>query len=236
MTDPTTETALRDRIAEALYAHNHPGWATRYTDLDQDERDTYLGRAAAVLAVLPDPAAVRARTLAEAADWLEAWRPEFFERWAVAERDRYEGGVDDAATELRRLTGETPADTAAQAVSCAHCGNTIRRITGTLTAWWVHIPGGQAMCQPWKPARSTRATPKPAAGAQQETEADRNSGPGWYEVINPRNATTNIALVHEDGSLYLPEGPDALTEDEFAFAAARGNAHRLVRADDREAK
>lgn len=61
---------------------------------------------------------------------------------------------------------------------------------------------------------------------------DANAGPGWYEVINPRNATTNIALVHEDGSLYLPEGDDALTADEFAFAAARGNAHRLVRADE----
>jgi len=62
--------------------------------------------------------------------------------------------------------------------------------------------------------------------------ADVNSGPGWYEVINPRNATTCIALVHEDGSLYLPEGQDTLTETEFAFAAARGHAHRLVRADE----
>ncbi|MEU6365794.1 hypothetical protein ABZ876_08560 [Streptomyces sp. NPDC046931] len=59
-----------------------------------------------------------------------------------------------------------------------------------------------------------------------------NSGPGWYEVINPRNATTCIALVYEDGSLYLPEGQGALTAEEFAFAAARGNAHRLVRADE----
>lgn len=61
--------------------------------------------------------------------------------------------------------------------------------------------------------------------------ADVNSGPGWYEVISPR-ATTCIVYVHEDGSLYLPEGPDALDETEFAFAAARGNAHRLVRADE----
>lgn len=63
--------------------------------------------------------------------------------------------------------------------------------------------------------------------------AERNAGPGWYEVITPR-ATTCIAYVHEDGSLYLPEG-DALTAEEFAFAAARGNAHRLVRADDQPA-
>ncbi|MFE0353631.1 hypothetical protein ACFW2I_09065 [Streptomyces nigra] len=65
-------------------------------------------------------------------------------------------------------------------------------------------------------------------------DEDPNTGPGWYEVINPRNATTNIVYVHEDGSLYLPEGDD-LTPEEFTFAAARGNAHRLVRADDREA-
>ncbi|GAQ64090.1 hypothetical protein [Streptomyces scabiei] len=51
---PTDRAAVRDRIAEALYAHNHPGWTTGYPDLDQDERDTYLARADAVLAVLPE--------------------------------------------------------------------------------------------------------------------------------------------------------------------------------------
>ncbi|MFI2761362.1 hypothetical protein ACH5A3_21210 [Streptomyces echinatus] len=60
---------------------------------------------------------------------------------------------------------------------------------------------------------------------------DVNSGPGWYEVISPR-ATTCIVYVHEDGSLYLPEGEASLSPTEFAFAAARGNAHRLVRADE----
>lgn len=57
----TDHTTLRDRIAEALYDHNHPGWATRYADLDQDQQDTYTARADAVLAVLPattNPAAV----------------------------------------------------------------------------------------------------------------------------------------------------------------------------------
>ena len=63
---PATRADARDRIAEALYAHNHPGWA-RYTDLDQDERDTYLARANAVLAVLPPPVD-RAAVLREAAD------------------------------------------------------------------------------------------------------------------------------------------------------------------------
>ncbi|MFD4572073.1 hypothetical protein ACFWNK_01920 [Streptomyces sp. NPDC058417] len=60
--------------------------------------------------------------------------------------------------------------------------------------------------------------------------AEPNAGPGWYEVINPRTTTTHIAYVHEDGSLYLPEGD--LTEEEFTFAAARGATHRLVRADE----
>jgi hypothetical protein len=48
---------------------------------------------------------------------LEAWRPHFFERWAVAERERYEDGVADAATELRRLAGEAQQD---RCPSCDH--------------------------------------------------------------------------------------------------------------------
>lgn len=60
---------------------------------------------------------------------------------------------------------------------------------------------------------------------------DCNSGPGWYEVINPRGATTCIAYVHENGDLYLPEDVDSMSQVEFEFAAARSNAHRLVRAD-----
>lgn len=57
-----------------------------------------------------------------------------------------------------------------------------------------------------------------------------NSGPGWYEVINPSIATTEIVRVMEDGSIYCPEG--VLTRDEFAFAAAMGQAHLLIRADE----
>lgn len=75
-TNPPTD---RDRIAEALYAHSHPGWATRYTDLAWDERDTYLARASAVLAVLPPAAdrgavlaSVRPQTLAAIASHIDA--------------------------------------------------------------------------------------------------------------------------------------------------------------------
>lgn len=59
----------------------------------------------------------------------------------------------------------------------------------------------------------------------------REGGVGWYEVIHPSRATTHIAYVHEDGSIYFPEGDYPLSEHEFAFAAATGRAHRLVRAD-----
>ncbi|MFF8100110.1 hypothetical protein ACF07S_10095 [Streptomyces sp. NPDC016640] len=98
----------------------------------------------------------------------------------------------------------------------------------------LHEDGPAATVATWKRAADRlrrMADETPAAPAV--AVADCNAGPGWYEVISPR-ATTCIAYVHEDGSLYLPEG-DALTAEKFAFAAARGNAHKLVRADDQPA-
>ena len=59
-------------------------------------------------------------------------------------------------------------------------------------------------------------------------------GVGWYEVTHPTAATTLLAYVHEDGSVYFPETNDGQVE--FALAAARGHVHRLVRADDAEAE
>ena len=59
-------------------------------------------------------------------------------------------------------------------------------------------------------------------------------GVGWYEVTHPTAATTLLAYVHEDGSVYFPETNDGQVE--FALAASRGHVHRLVRADDAEAK
>jgi hypothetical protein len=92
------QAALRDRIAKALAG----------TEL-KPPFPHCLAAANAVLAVLPEPAdrADRVAVLAEVADWLKAWRPEFFERWAITEQERYEGGVDDAAAELRRLADES---------------------------------------------------------------------------------------------------------------------------------
>lgn len=134
---------------------------------DEDDWDAHLAEVA--LSVLPPPAA-RAAVLLWAADHLAAMDPVDA---ALAGQHAWK----DAANELRRLAAEArqQPDTETEPESCAHCGTAIRRITGTLTEWWVHTTGGQAMCQPWQPARSARATPQPAAGARQDgaqTEAD----------------------------------------------------------------
>jgi hypothetical protein len=46
--------ALRDRIADALYAHDHPGW--RVPLAESDVEPVYRERASAALSVLPAPA------------------------------------------------------------------------------------------------------------------------------------------------------------------------------------
>lgn len=55
---------------------------------------------------------------------------------------------------------------------------------------------------------------------------------GWYEFITADKATTHIAYVYEDGSIYFPEGPTVVGEDDFTFASARGRVYRLVREED----
>ncbi|MGY5048263.1 hypothetical protein ACWDE0_21925 [Streptomyces sp. 900105755] len=121
---PNDRTALRDRIAEALTSaafecdgkcglseqacyDAHPITFSAMSNGITDVTGSVTAIADIVLGVLAPPTD-RAAVLLEVADWLKVWRPEFFERWAVAEQDRYEGGVDDAADELRRLAAETP--------------------------------------------------------------------------------------------------------------------------------
>ncbi|MEV0114649.1 hypothetical protein AB0H77_15555 [Streptomyces sp. NPDC050844] len=98
---------------------------------------------------------------------------------------------------------------------------------------WRAAPGSAAMLDELlRRARTEAAAPStPADQAERRNRYEDEASP-WYEVINPRNATTSIALVHDDGELYLPEGPDALTVEEFHFAAARGKAYRLMRVDE----
>lgn len=144
---------LRDRIAEVLWP---------LTDWDGDQSNAERA-ADAVFAVLPPPAD-RAAILREAISAAEDEARHLYDDMG----QKAAAGGRLVADRLRRLADEAQPTTEAQPQPCAHCGKTIRRITGTLTEWWVHIPGGQALCYPWQPARSTRATPKAAAGARQD--------------------------------------------------------------------
>lgn len=116
-------------------------------------------------------------------------------------------------------------------------------IRDSVTEWqkdcvWIDVNGSpMVLADSWPDAPSLIDAIHTAAGLDgtEDTEPARRErwdaeSSDWYEVINPRNATTYIALVYEDGSLYLPEGED-LTEEEFHFAAARGTAYRLIRMD-----
>jgi len=61
------------------------------------------------------------------------------------------------------------------------------------------------------------------------TEQDRI---GWYEFITANEAaTTHIAYVYSDGSIYLPEGPIVVDETDFHMASAAGRCWRLIRGD-----
>ena len=53
---------------------------------------------------------------------------------------------------------------------------------------------------------------------------------GWFEFIVDA-ATTHIAYVYEDGSVYLPEGREVVDLDDWTLANASGKVHRLIRAD-----
>ncbi|MFB4424836.1 hypothetical protein C5F59_027620 [Streptomyces sp. QL37] len=145
------------------------------------------------------------------------------------------------------MTTETPADQLRAAlITALDTAHHTHPCPATGSTYWTgcyHPDGTGPSCHSERRADAVLAAlPAPALAVarqvlgtttgQPEGEAAGpvNSGPGWYEVIHPRNATTCIAYVQEDGDLYLPEGD--LTPEEFAFAAARGRAHRLVRADE----
>lgn len=176
--DFTYAYSLGYRTPEALLAAYD---ATR-TDVD---RAAIRDRIAALFRHLPDEEPLREATPGEIADAVLAELPAPADRAAVlspAERTMLTyalnqaqlriwsvGGVTDeeqaAVVSLRRLAGEAAA-TETVPESCAHCGKTILRVTGTLAAWWVHDPGGHTVCSPEQAASSPRATPKAADEAQ----------------------------------------------------------------------
>ncbi|MFE1205675.1 hypothetical protein ACFW5V_28725 [Streptomyces sp. NPDC058762] len=220
MTNQTTP--LRDRIAAALYDHSHPGWAISFPDLDQEQRDTYLARADAVLAVLPattNQTAEVDRLTAELADYDERCQRLTASRAAVvheavrrvhAERDDIEDGDDDAVglrrglaiaeDVLRRMADETPAaETTRTPCSVPECdadgtGEPCTRHEREDA----HAEGDHELCGPDCPEQ-------PAAGARQ----DGVQRPGLRE----RHRAAWNALTPEEQTARLAE-LDAIDEEQ----------------------
>jgi hypothetical protein len=168
--------ALRDHIAAAVQPLLMDTLPKPIAAVRADEI------ADAVLAVLPAPAD-RAAVLR---DFL--WRLEQSAGGAAAEKflddnpELRHMAVESAAVD--RVAAETPpAET-----ECAHCGKPVRRITGTLAAWWVHDPDGHTACHPQQ-SNSSRATPGPAVEAQPEVAGHEwckcQSCWGWFVEEHP---------------------------------------------------
>jgi hypothetical protein len=179
----TDQPSLRQRVARAIHRYdNHHALSGNdipskhhYGEADfvLAELRTELEAASAVVPAA-DRAAVRAEAFDEAAEKLaalprekaalageSAWKDAagIVRHMAVQER-RMTNGEESAAVD--RVAAETPpAET-----ECAHCGKPVQLITGTLTAWWVHDPGGNTVCHPQQAASSPRAEPGPAVEAQ----------------------------------------------------------------------
>lgn len=100
---------LRQRIATALYAHDHPGWLLPLHESDVEP--VYQGRAAAVLPVLPAPADQVTGLLRRAEAYLSALHG------SVARHDSLAANLacagcelrDQIRAELRRAADEEPA-------------------------------------------------------------------------------------------------------------------------------
>ncbi|WP_042170155.1 hypothetical protein [Streptomyces sp. NBRC 110035] len=129
---------------------------------DRGQEPPALPAPAAVPAVVEPPAdrAVLDR-VREIVRRLDAHAVGFQDVLDDSDRDPWAKTVRADIAELRRMADETPA-AEARPESCAHCGKSVLRITGTLAAWWVHDPGGNTVCFPEQAASSPRATPKTA--------------------------------------------------------------------------
>ncbi|GGW15813.1 hypothetical protein GCM10018980_51430 [Streptomyces capoamus] len=117
MTQPDPD--LRDRIAAALYERERPPRDPQWSAACTMDRETFEEMADAVLAVLPEPAD-RATVLNAAAQHLyTALFPAVYDDMGQKAAE----GVQRAVSELRRLAGETPADTEAPCpdpIECSH--------------------------------------------------------------------------------------------------------------------
>ncbi|NUS25069.1 MAG: hypothetical protein HOV92_12715 [Streptomyces sp.] len=153
--------ALRDSIAAALYERERPPRDPHWPDVYASDREVFEAMADAVLPVLPAPAD-RAAVLQQEAALIRAHCPDHLDSnsaegsWMTCHCDVAEDMERRMAVEARGNDKQDDEDI------CAHCGQTIRRVPGTLASWWVHDPGGITACQPEQAASSHRATPKAA--------------------------------------------------------------------------
>lgn len=117
-----------------------------------DAREKALAGIAAVLPAPVDQAAVLRQAISRLATRANQ---------APAPRARLHSFHDVAGVltdELRRMVDEKRA-AETRPEPCMHCGQPIRRVTGTLSAWWVHDPGGNTVCDWARAAASPRAAP-----------------------------------------------------------------------------
>jgi endogenous inhibitor of DNA gyrase (YacG/DUF329 family) len=97
---------------------------------------------------------------------------------------RYCTAVRDVVMGLRRRADETAGK------SCAHCGQPVNRVNGTLAAWWVHDPGGNTVCDPQHAASSTRATPERVKHSGPDAEFCVLCLSGEHERVDEQPAET----------------------------------------------
>jgi hypothetical protein len=129
---------------------------------------------------------------------------------------------DPAVEDLRQWADEAQQQPAAvqpaePGTECAHCGNPIRRITGTLTAWWVHRSGGQSACHPERPAVSPRATPRRVKHAGPDTEFCVLCLSGEHERVTDAAPQPGPSVHGESVAAlagYQPDGRDTWDGDE----------------------
>ncbi|WP_406417982.1 hypothetical protein [Streptomyces sp. NBC_01614] len=197
---PTEQTALRERIAEALASY----------DLCYFSEGRRYETAAAILAVLPPPAD-RAAVLTEAADAIDRLRATL----APSTAHRYESGLGLAATDLRRLAAETPQpDTQAARVHIGGNAEDCPGCSGTNPPYPFICPGpDDVVAQPEEP------DPRPCGDQLTEWTCTLPPGPHpdwkhrddvngvWWDqsAVPPHSnrdqlaATTAPAVVQADG-------------------------------------